>query len=156
MKFDLFLMCILPFLFCKPAGDPTPKENDANIRVSLKIDGKEIDISNSYSVGFISDGQSYFGFVEDRYLTLPHLPENIEFVSVIFNYGTYRLHFPKVSLDLIHYPGTIKWVFRIVYPPFNETRIKDIEVNKPSKIYYFGFSPDEGQGIEVFEPIYEE
>lgn len=149
-------MCMLPFLFCKPAGDPTPKENDANIRVSLKIDGKEIDITNSYSIVFTSDGQSYFGFVKDRYLTLPELPKNIEFVGVTFNHGTYQLHFPKVRLDLIHYQGEINWVFRVDYPPFNETSIKDIKTDPPSKIYYLGFSPDEGQGIEVIQPIYGE
>jgi hypothetical protein len=155
MKFELLLIALLPlFIMYKPTNGLKNKKAP-KITVYFEVDKKDIDISNSFSLEFISEGKSYLGKIKDNHLILPALPKNIKSVSVIFKYQEYELHFPKVGLDLINYRGKIDWVFRIVYPPFNEMRIKDIEINKPSKINYFGFSPDEGSGIEVIEPIYD-
>jgi hypothetical protein len=139
---------------CKPTYDFISKET-SKITVFFEVDKNDIDISNSFSLEFISEGESYLGKIKDNHLILPGLPNDLKYVGVIFKFQEYELYFPKVKLDLINYRGKIKWVFVIDYPPFNELGIKDIEINKPSKIYYFRFSPDEGSGIEVIEPIYD-
>lgn len=103
---------------------------------------------------FIFNNKSYFGIVEGNNLTLPDFPNDLEYVSVAFKYNGFEIKFPKVGMDLILYEDKIKWEFVVSYPPFNETRIEEVNGKEPSAIYYFRFTPYEGSGIEIIEPNY--
>ncbi|MCH7400768.1 hypothetical protein ACFOUP_12370 [Belliella kenyensis] len=131
-------------------------DEDIDIKITFEIEEVEIEISNTFSIEFIINDKIYKGIVKGNYLTLPVFCEKEDFVQVIFKFDDHNLHFPKVDFELISYPEQINWVFIVKYPPFTETRIKNLNVREPLKIHYLLFSPKEGTGIEIIEPVYAE
>jgi hypothetical protein len=131
-------------------------DEDIDIKITFEIEDIKSDISNSFSIEFILNDRIYKGIVKDNYLTLPIFCETVDFAQVIFKFDDHILHFPKVDFELISYPEQINWVFVVKYPPFTETRIKNLNVREPLKIHYLRFSPKEGTGIEIIEPVYAE
>ncbi|SMD45749.1 hypothetical protein SAMN00777080_4414 [Aquiflexum balticum DSM 16537] len=109
---------------------------------------------NTFSIEFIINDKIYKGIIKGNNLTLPVFCETVDFVQVLFQFDDHILYFPKVDFELISYPEQINWVFIVKYPPFTETRIKNLNVQEPLKIHYLRFSPNEGTGIEIIEPVY--
>lgn len=126
-----------------------------NIEVRFMIDDEEvIDISDSFSIEFIINKNSYFGKVMGNCLTLPRFPFNDKKADIVFKYNDYTLNFQNVKMDLILFEGRIRWVFIIKNPPFSDSSVSQRNGKNPSRILYLRFSPEEASGIEIIQPDY--
>tara|TARA_B110001450_G_C17622467_1_gene481787 strand:+ start:932 stop:1402 length:471 start_codon:yes stop_codon:yes gene_type:complete len=152
-KFNTWFFVIILFGVACKSGRVDSKKN-INITFEIENQGKQ-DICNNFSIDFLTSDNTYKGTVEDCKIILPNFPKELESLKVVFSYNEYKMIFDNVELNLMMINQDMNWNFRIDYPPFEESNNDSLEVNNLKKIHYFQFNPlEEGEGIEIINPIY--
>src|ERR1700761_1958107 len=69
-------------------------KNNAPIKISFVIDGKNVSISNEFSVKFINGTDTLLGQITDTTMQIPALDDTV--YDVVFKYASQTLFFPHV------------------------------------------------------------
>ena len=149
LLFSLF-NCLLGFN-CSNKLNNIDKVN--RIEVSLEIEGVQVPTDcNEYSLQFIYGNTELSGLLDGCYLLIPEFSNKTKTVTVLFQYKEFKLEFQ--NLDVKWFNGDLKWNFKIDYPPFDEINNATLKDKSPIEIHYLQFLPEDGQAIEIINPVY--
>ena len=148
IKLLFLIIVILFYSSCKS------NESKNQVIISFEIKNEEkINNCDEFSVKIRTTNQTYQLNSNNCKIVLPKIENDIKLIDIIFEYKHYYMEFNKVDINMVYVNMNINWNFQIDYPPFDEENNNSLRNEEIKKIHYLQFNPDDGQAIEIINPI---